>query len=128
MSSSGPGLATYAVGQGFRRISAIGAGLCWLTSNGGGTLAWATSLSSVRAFGISSGGTLRSLRSKQLRGRTSALTLGQGGRRLYVLNKRDHRVRVLALDPQKLTVIGSSPRLPGTSTGIVDLPNNIGGF
>jgi hypothetical protein len=127
MGPSGPGLATYAVGQGFKELSAVNGDLCWIKTDGGG-LGWATSPSSVEAFGIGSKGTLSKLRSRQLPGRSSDLTLGEGGRRLYLLNQRHGRVRVLALDPDKLTVIGSSPRLPGTSTGIVDLPNNIGGF
>jgi hypothetical protein len=129
MASSGPGLATYAVGQSLDNISVIKGQIlpCWVQNDGGG-LGWATSPSSVAAFGIGSNGTLSALRSKQLPGRTSDLTLGEGGRRLYLLNKRHGRVRVLALDPHKLTVSGSSPRLPATSTGLVDLPNTTGGF
>jgi hypothetical protein len=129
MASSGAGLATYTVGQGLGNISVISAILpCWVEVDDGGGLGWAASPSSVAAFGIGSNGTLSKLGSKQLPGRSSDLTIGEGGRRLYLLNQRHGRVRVLALDPQKLAVIGSSPRLPATTTGIIDLPNNIGGF
>jgi hypothetical protein len=126
MASSGPGVATYAVGEGLQKLSAISGDSCWFET--GDAVGWAASPSSLQAFGIGSNGRLGKLSSTQLPGRTSDLTLGEHARRLYVLNERHDRVRVLALDPRTLSVIGSSPRLPGTSTGIVDLPNSIGGF
>jgi len=128
MGPGGPGLATYGVGQGLDSLSTLGIIVCWIETNDAGTLGWATFPSSVHSFGIGSSGKLSERRSKQLRGRSSDLTLGAKGRRLYVLNKRNGRVRVLALNPKKLTVLDASRRLPGTTTGIVDLPNNIGGF
>jgi 6-phosphogluconolactonase len=129
MASSGPGIASYAVGQGLENISVINGVLpCWVVIDNGGGLGWAASPSSVAAFGVGSNGALSKQRSKQLPGRSSDLTIGEGSRRLYLLNRRHGRMRVLALDPHKLTVSGSSAPLPGTSTGIVDLPNSIGGF
>jgi 6-phosphogluconolactonase (cycloisomerase 2 family) len=129
MASSGPGVAVYAVGQGLRKISSIDGVLpCWVEVDGGGTLGWGASPTAVSAFAIGPGGKLGKPRLRRLPGRTYDLTLGEGGHRLYVLSERGGGVRVLAVNPRKLDVIGASPRLPRTSTGIVDLPNSIGGF
>jgi hypothetical protein len=127
MGPGDPGLASYTIGeQGLvaRSLTSGGALPCWLIVDG--SSGWATSPSSVSTFAVSSDGSLGSLRTRSLRGRTSDLTSGERGRRLYVLNERRGHVRVLTLNARSLAFLGSSPEMPGTSTGIVDLPNNIG--
>jgi 6-phosphogluconolactonase len=131
MGQGGPGLATYAIAQGIGPLAPINTAAsfsCWIENNGAGTRGWATFPSSVATFPLSSGGAIGTVLFARLPGRTSDLTLGATGRRLYVLNQRNGRVRVLALNARTLKLLGTSPRMPATSTGIVDLPNNIGGF
>jgi hypothetical protein len=132
MAQPGPGIASYAIGPGATSLSLVGqiaAGSCWI-ENGllSSNLSWATFPSSVTAFTRASDGSIGSARTRHLAGRTSDLTIGSSRKRLYVLNERSAGVRVLALDPRTLSVLGASPWLRRTTTGIVDLPNNIGGF
>jgi hypothetical protein len=131
MAHPGPGLANYAIGPGSTTLSMISQtprSLCWIKNDGSGSLGWATFPSSVTAFERGSGGSISSLKSRHLSGRTSDLTIGGSQKHLYVLNERHAKVRVLALDPLTLSVLGASPPLPKTTTGLVDLPNSIGGF
>ena len=130
MSAEGPGLASYAIGdQGLTTRSLIehgGTDVCWVNYQGGRGAA--TSPNSVNTFPVATDGSLGELRSRGLRGRTSDVTIGERGRRLYVLNERRGQVRILTFNARSLAFLGSSPGMPGTTTGIVDLPNNIGGF
>jgi 6-phosphogluconolactonase (cycloisomerase 2 family) len=129
MAHPGPGLANYAIGPGATTLSLVGQmaeDSCWIEN--GDNLGWATFPSSVTAFARGSGGSLSSVKSRHLSGRTSDLAIGTSQKRLYVLNERHAKVRVLALDPRTLSVLGASPLLPKTTTGLVDLPNSIGGF
>lgn len=129
MHHPGPGLASYRIGSGSTTLSMIGEiGVlpCWVEAIRG--LGWATSPSSATAFTRGSGGSISSLKSRHLAGRISDLAIGTSQKRLYVLNERNAKVRVLALDPRTLAVLGASPALPKTTTGLVDLPNSIGGF
>jgi 6-phosphogluconolactonase (cycloisomerase 2 family) len=124
MHGPGPGLASYTIGPGSTSLSLVGQlGVlpCWVQNDGGGSLGWATSPSSVTAFARGSGGSISSLKSRHLSGRTSDLAIGRSQKRLYVLNERHAKVRVLALDPRTLTVLSASPPLPKTTTGLVDL-------
>ena len=128
-----PGLGTYSIGSGLGGLTPLsltsgGALPCWIQIADSKTRGWATLPTAVHTFAIGAGATLESLRSRKLAGRTSDVAIGEEDRRLYVLNERRGRVRVLALHPRNLSVLGSSGLLPGTTTGIVDLPNNIGGF
>jgi hypothetical protein len=133
MGPGDPGLGTYSVGSGLGSLTPLslssgGALPCWVQISASRTRGWATSPAAVQTFAIGAGAKLEILRSRALTGRTSDVTIGEGDRRLYVLNERRGRVRVLALHPRNLSVLGSSGLLPKTTTGIVDLPNNIGGF
>ena len=131
MRGPGPGLASYAIGAGANTLSLVGQlGFlpCWVENDGGGSLSWATSPSAVTAFARGSGGSISSLRSRHLSGGTSDLAIGRSQKRLYVLNERHAKVRVLALDPSTLDVVSASPPLPKTTTGLVELPGGIGGF
>jgi hypothetical protein len=131
MAHPGPGIASYAIGAGATTLSLVGRvpqSLCWIKNDGSGNLGWGTFPSSVTAFTRGADGSIGSVRTRHLAGRTSDLTIGSSRKRLYVLNARSAGVRVLALDPRTLSVLGASPWLRRTTTGIVDLPNNIGGF
>ena len=129
-----PGLATYSVGAGLDSLSlqssltSGGALPCWIQVSSASGRGWATSPTTVGVFAVGPGAKLESLRSRRLAGRTSDLWIGETEKNLYVLNERRGRVRVLTLHPSRLTFLGSSEFLPRTTTGIVDLPNNIGGF
>jgi hypothetical protein len=110
-------------------IGEIGALPCWIEAiRQPSSLGWATSPSTATAFARGSDGSISSLKSRHLAGRTSDLTIGTSQKRLYILNERHGKVRVLALDPRTLAIRGASPPLPKTTTGLVDLPNGIGGF
>jgi hypothetical protein len=133
MGPGDPGLATYAVEPGFGGLSPLGltsggALPCWVQISSLGSRGWATSPSAVSTFPLGADRKLGNARSRSLAGRTSDVAIGEKDRRLYVLNERRGRVRVLALHPRGLSLLGSSGSLPRTTTGIVDLPNNIGGF
>jgi hypothetical protein len=127
MHAPGPGLANYAIGPGATTLSLVGQlGFlpCWVENDGGGSLSWATSPSAVTAFARGSGGSISSLKSRHLSGGTSDLAIGGAQKRLYVLNERHAKVRVLALDPRTLALRGASPPLPRTTTGLTVLPSS----
>jgi 6-phosphogluconolactonase (cycloisomerase 2 family) len=131
MRGPGPGLASYAIGAGANTLSLISRTsqfLCWIKNDGSGSLGWATFPSAVTAFARGSDGSISTLKSRHLAGGTSDLAIGRSRKRLYVLNERHAKVRALALDPSTLDVLSASPPLPKTTTGLVDLPNGIGGF
>jgi hypothetical protein len=131
MAHPGPGLASYAIGPGSATLSLVdqvAQDMCWITNGDPGNLGWATFPSSVTAFTRGADGSIGTVRTKHLPGHTSDLTIGRSQKRLYVLNERSAGVRVLALDPRTLSVLGASPPLPKTTTGLVDLPTSTGGF
>jgi 6-phosphogluconolactonase len=128
MSATGAGLLHYRLGSG-EQVSSFptaGAGVCWLVYDPSHRRGWATFPSGLLSFAVADGIEVEKDETHVLAGET--YDLAEAGDRVYVLNERDGATRLIAVDATTLEPLGESEPLAPETTGIVDLPSDIGGF
>ncbi|MEA2126403.1 MAG: hypothetical protein QOI80_3185 [Solirubrobacteraceae bacterium] len=130
MSDVGAGIGHYRLGSD-GALSPLGFtnsnnGVCWLEFRRSDQRGWATFPSGIRSFAVTDGIEVENDETHLLPGESN--DLAESGDRVYVLNARAGATRIVAVDATTLVPLGESPELAPETTGVVDLPNNIGGF